>query len=456
MKIITNEELKENFISYIYDGTLKYLFEGNPYRYNMLPNFYLKNKKLIDKLFDEFCNLEINCIDGLNEKQLYVLRKSLGLFNSGCTQTFKDVGISIGQNAGLVRQTFNCGYRQIHSYVCKSVGDLQITEDDMQNAEIKDMLDSSILGLFDNRTQEILCRRMTTLRELTQKSSYDLLEIRNFGTTSLEDVIKNLKKYNLSLADDIAVGKENITKSDVIRALIYKFEIEDQDYKYVKQMVDKLYDLRDYQVLPLSSENTFIIRKICGILDGGAKQSIAEISSCLKCSNKDASRYIESAFDNLRSYFKKYIYSEIFQLSKDEILKMDLKNFNLDESSYNSFIYNNICTLSDLIDYKKREDTSKKYLYYDRDLVQYLLDLVEEKELTKEQLEEKKRKRREEQAKQEEERLEKIAFTEKRKNELLKARSVLLAQKEELVKRMRYYNNELYSVEVKIKKLDNE
>ena len=82
-------------------------------------------------------------------------------------------------------------------------------------------------------------------------------------------------------------------------------------------------------------------------------------------------------------------------------------------------------------------------------------DLVEEKELTKEQLEEKKRKRREEQAKQEEERLEKIAFTEKRKNELLKARSVLLAQKEELVKRMRYYNNELNSVNEKIKKLEN-
>ena len=155
------------------------------------------------------------------------------------------------------------------------------------------------------------------------------------------------------------------------------------------------------------------------------------------------------------------------KLSREAVLSKNLKYFDIDridEEFYSALMEYGIHTLNDLIKYAKMvnrlaEERRNKCLYnilnYNQNLSQFLLDLVEEKELTKEQLEEKKRKRREEQAKQEEERLEKIAFTEKRKNELLKARSVLLAQKEELVKRMRYYNNELNSVNEKIKKLEN-
>ena len=85
--------------------------------------------------------------------------------------------------------------------------------------------------------------------------------------------------------------------------------------------------------------------------------------------------------------------------------------------------------------------------------------MVEERELTKEQLEEKRRKEREEQEKKEQERLEKEALIEKRKNELSKARNVLIGQREkiriEMLRKMDYYDNQLNSVNEKIKKLEN-
>lgn len=217
--------------------------------------------------------------------------------------------------------------------------------------------------------------------------------------------------------------------------------------------------LKNNQILSLSSRETFIIRKMCGILDNGIKQSLIEINEDLHY--EVCGQDVKNAFKSLRTnFFKECIYNRAMKLSREAVLSKNLKYFDIDridEEFYSALMEYGIHTLNDFIEYAKmvnrlaEERRNKCIIYYildyNQNLSQFLLDLVEEKELTKEQLEEKKR--REEQAKQEEKRLE------KRKNELLKAHSVLLAQKEELVKRMRYYNNELYSVEEKIKRLEN-
>lgn len=70
-----------------------------------------------------------------------------------------------------------------------------------------------------------------TFKELVSKTSDELLKDKNFNSKILNEINKHLKKYNLSFADDIALNKKNITKHDVIKALIYKFGLDEKYYK---------------------------------------------------------------------------------------------------------------------------------------------------------------------------------------------------------------------------------
>ena len=405
-------------------------------------------KKIELKLTDDLCNLDVKTIGNLSERETFVLRKRIGLLDNGKMQSLSEIGKIVSVTASRVQQILATSFGKLRVYI--SSDNNTLLKEDISKNDISVMMDMKLRYMGLGKREDVCLNRsgINTLRHLTMTTSEELFKIRNFGKESYDKINQLLNEYNLSLADDIAVGKEKINKYDVIKALIYRFEVDEKDYKFVKQMVDELYDLSDNKVLSLNSRETFIIRKLCGILDNGVKQSIKEICSYLRCPIKRGSENIKSAFDTLHKYFKTYVYNETIKLNKSDLLKSNLKYLNLDDYTYISLREKGIYT-----------GFSNRYNYIttsDMDKIPFLINLVEEKELTKEQLEEKKRKRREEQAKQEEERLEKIAFTEKRKNELLKAHSVLLAQKEELVKRMRYYNNELYSVEVKIKKLDNE
>lgn len=452
-----NEELKKEFLACIYEIDCTHALENEN---------YLDTKKLADKLFEDFCDLSNNSILILDERETYILRKRLGFLDFGCKQTLENAGKKLGISASRTQQIYSCGIEKIRSYVSDAVRRANMSVLDYNIHEIEGEM-SIPTGVALHRTG------IYTLKKLVSKTSDELLKDKNFNSKILNEINKHLKKYNLSFADDIALNKKNITKHDVIKALIYKFgldekyyKLDEKYYKAIESMVDKLYDLKNNQILSLSSRETFIIRKMCGILDNGIKQSLIEINEDLHY--EVCGQDVKNAFKSLRTnFFKECIYNRAMKLSREAVLSKNLKYFDIDridEEFYSALMEYGIHTLNDLIKYAKMvnrlaEERRNKCLYnilnYNQNLSQFLLDLVEEKKLTKEQLEEKKRKRREEQEKQEEERLEKIAFTEKRKNELLKARSVLLAQKEELVKRMRYYNNELNSVNEKIKKLEN-
>lgn len=415
-------------------------------------DLYKKNEL---QLTDDLCNLDVKTIGNLSERETWVLRKRIGLLDNGKMQSFFEIGKIMSVKTLRVQEILKTAFGKLRLYVASNNHDL--LNEGIPKNDISLMLDMEIfyVGFGEREINCLIRAEINTLRHLTMTTSEKLLKTRNFGKISCDKINQLLNKYNLSLADDIALGKEKITKYDVMKALIYKFEVDEKDYKFVKQMVDELYDLRDNKVLSLNSRETFIIRKLCGILDNGVKQSIKEICSYLRCPIKDGNENIESAFDTLHKYFKTYVYNETIKLNKSDLLKSNLKYLNLDDYTYINLREKGIYTLEDLIEYFNK-GFSNRYNYItvsDMDKIPSLINLVEEKGLTKEELEEKKRKEKEE---QEEERLEKIAFTEKRKNELLKAHSVLLAQKEELIKRMRYYNNELYSVDEKIKKLDNE
>lgn len=412
-------------------------------------DMYLNSKKYADKLFDDFCNLENKSFGILTERETYILRKRLGLFDYGNKQDFKDIATELSLSSERVRQILsNIPYKLRKSLARDK------KNDDIKNYSDKNqisyLLDTKLSSLTDNNIYYTLCRVFTgepTLRDLVYKSSYDLLDFSKLGNETVRKIKRCLRQYNLSLADDIAIDKKHITKYDVRKSLIYKFEVDEKYYEYINQIVDELYDLKNERILSLSKRETYIIRKIYGILDSGVGPTLTEMSKKLGCSNQLGSEYIKYAFNSLNSCFKKYVYDETIKMSKDEILRMDLKYFNLDEESYINLKHNSIYTLKDLMNYESRKNTSFRYIYYDCDRVQYLMDLVEEKGLTKEEKEEQERK--------EKERLERIALNEKRKNELLQARSVLLAQKEELAKRMNYYNNELKSIEEKVKKLES-
>ena len=423
-------------------------------------------KKIELKLTDDLCNLYVKTIGNLSERETFVLRKRIGLLDNGKMQSFSEIGKIMSVTASRIQQILATSFGKLRVYI--SSDNNTLLKEDISKNDISVMMDMKLRYMGLGKREDVCLNRsgINTLRHLTMTTSEELFKIRNFGKESYDKINQLLNEYNLSLADDIAVGKEKINKYDVIKALIYRFEVDEKDYKFVKQMVDELYDLSDNKVLSLNSRETFIIRKLCGILDNGVKQSIKEICSYLRCPIKRGSENIKSAFDTLHKYFKTYVYNETIKLNKSDLLKSNLKYLNLDDYTYIRLREKGIYTLEDLIEYFNK-GFSNRYNYIttsDMDKIPFLINLVEEKGLTKEQLEEKKRKEREEQAKQEQERLEKNALIEKRKNELLKARDVLIEQREKAVIELRrkeellknYYDNQLDSVDEKIKKLDNE
>ncbi len=446
---------KRNFIEILYAGSVAaFLADDELYQ------------KIVLQLAGDLCNLDVKTIGNLSERETWVLRKRIGLLDNGKMQSFSEIGKIMSVTASRVQQILPTFSKKLRLYITSDKHNL--LKEDISKNDISVMMDMEIryMGLGKRETNCLIRAGINTLRHLTMTTSEELFKIGNFGKVSYDKINQLLNEYNLSLADDIVVGKEKINKYDVIKALIYRFEVDEKDYKFVQQMVDELYDLRDNKVLSLNSRETFIIRKLCGILDNGVKQSIKEICSYLRCPIKDGNENIESAFDTLRKYFKTYVYNETIKLNKSDLLKSNLKYLNLDDYTYISLREKGIYTLENLIEYFNK-GFSNRYNYItpsDMDKIPFLINLVEEKGLTKEQLEEKKRKEREEQAKQEQERLEKNALIEKRKNELLKARDVLIEQREKAVIELRrkeellknYYDNQLDSVEVKIKKLDNE
>ena len=391
-----NEEMKLKFISLICrgDGRLDHDIEKDEDLYNN----YLISKENIDAFFENICNSNIKSTNLLDETELYILRKRLGFFDFGHVQTFK----TISENMN------------------------------MSPKKVSHLLDEIRSKLFYYRWET--SKRRDETSEFETSLGARLSDFRN----SEHKVFMPELFHN----DVWSVEKKTITETDVIKELIYQLEIDEKYYDFIKQIVDKLYDLKSDSVLNLSAKETFIIRKRLGILDGGIKQFAPEISQTLKC---DKYMCYNSIFDGLFKYVNTHIYNETMKLSgKDGMLSLSLQRFDLNGYTF-KFHHNNIWTLKDLICYSNKKSASYGYMVYDSYLVKILFDLIEEGictneelGLTKERLEEFK-KREKAVMKADEKRLNNIARYRKEIKELEETRNALLAEirkKEEKIKRL--------------------
>lgn len=447
------------------------------------PIEYYYYKSFFDKLLDDFFNLNNKTVSNLTENETFVLRKKYGLLDDGKALTTKEIASELNVTFSCISQTLLKGYCKLKKSIMKAK-QIVVAKDYLEKNQISALLDTDISLLISDNVYTKLSKRCGRsyfkFRYLVKLSSYELLSMSNFGLASVEKLRDLLRQYNLSFANDIAIPENHrINQYDVKKILIDKFEVDKEYYKFINLIVDELYDLRNGNVLSLNKFNTFLIRKICGILDNGIRPSLAQIKEDLgqrykmEYTYKDLDKFIVSAFSYLQQEFDKNVYNEIMKLSKDEILPIKLRYFKFNkifsESLINRLKCEKVYTFGDFLDFKKNSNENKEIFQYWRsdeleqyrsdELDQFLVFMVEERELTKEQLEEKRRKEREEQEKKEQERLEKEALIEKRKNELSKARNVLIGQREkiriEMLRKMDYYDNQLNSVNEKIKKLEN-
>ena len=440
------------------------------------PSEYSHYKSFFDKILDDLFNLDNKTVGNLTENETFFLRKKYGLLDDGKTLSAKEIASELNVSYSYVSQALLKGYRKLKTSIWKE-RQLSTFKDYLEKNQISALLDADISELISDNIYKKLSEKtghwyFCSFRDLVNISSYELLSIPNFGLAGVEKLRDLLRQYNLSFANDIAIPENHrITKYDIRKILIYKFEVDEKFYNCINPLVDELYDLREEKVLPLGTIGTFLIRKICGILDNGIRPSLTQVKEDLEhrykveYTHKNFNELIASSFSWLHKKFEEYAYNEIMKLSKDEILPIKLRYFKFNrifnEKLLRRLKSEYVYTFGDLLDLKKDSYRYENILHYysSDELDQFLVFMVEERELTKEQLEEKRRKEREEQEKKEQERLEKEALIEKRKNELSKARNVLIGQREkiriEMLRKMDYYDNQLNSVNEKIKKLEN-
>lgn len=172
--------------------------------------FYLE----FDKFVDLICDVSINSVAPLSEKETYVLRKRLGVFDNGNIQSLRVVGESLDEVRSVerIRQILKKNYRKIPAYINKKIGDSKtrqyVEQLDLGNPNDQ-ILDADIVEFnLTVRSYNILKRSgIGTLRDLISLNKDKLRKLRNMGDKSFNEIINFVHDNGLLFADEVSTIK---------------------------------------------------------------------------------------------------------------------------------------------------------------------------------------------------------------------------------------------------------
>lgn len=156
------------------------------------------------EMIDSICDTSINTIASLSEKETYILRKRLGVFDGGKIQTLNVVGESLTEVLSVerIRQILKKDYRKIAGYIYRKIKEdkTRLFVEQLETTSAGTQLLDSNLSEFDLtvRTYNILRRAgITTVRDLIKLDIDDLHKIKNMGSRSLEEIINFVHENGL-------------------------------------------------------------------------------------------------------------------------------------------------------------------------------------------------------------------------------------------------------------------
>lgn len=337
MEKYSKKELKEIFICLL-TGSFS---NGN--------QKYIENKKNIDSLFNDLVNLSKSSISVLDEKQTHIFRKKYGILDNGCSKSFEELSTEFNLSEDRFKQIISRISVKLIGSLCEQ-SKTNILQDYCNNHIISNFLDCKIIYIFDDQIVKKLYQQYNdemTLRELVNKKSSEVRNINGLNQNEYEEIQKVLSYLNLSFKDTISIVKNKITRIDIKKDLIYKFEVDEFYYSLIDELVSELCNLSLKSILGFDEQKTKILRKVYGIYDKGYNPSTDELCCFL---GNDCCNLVSNAFDELNDVYKCFVYADVIKMNKEQLLNLDIKYFNLDIETYTNLRKSGIKTLSKLLE----------------------------------------------------------------------------------------------------------
>lgn len=162
----------------------------------------------LSKFVDSICNTSLNSVAPLSERETYILRKRMGVFDDGNVQSCRLVGESLEskRSESAVRQTLKKDYYEIRSYIYEQ-SEARLYEEKNNSASLNTrILDADIItfGLSRRSYTPLQKSEIKTMRDLIKLSTSDLIKMRYMGRRSYEEIINFVHNSGLLFADEVS------------------------------------------------------------------------------------------------------------------------------------------------------------------------------------------------------------------------------------------------------------
>lgn len=171
-------------------------------------NLTQEEKNYLYNLTNLICDTSVNSIMNLSEKQTFVLRKRLGVFDDGIIQSLRLIGENLDEPKSIeaIRMILKKSYRMTLAYIHKmiSLEKSKIYEEHIRSQN-SDVLDTPIedLDLSIRAFNSIKRIGISTIGDLIKLSTDNLQFMTKMSKNLCYEIVKSIHNRGLLFADEI-------------------------------------------------------------------------------------------------------------------------------------------------------------------------------------------------------------------------------------------------------------